>query len=202
MAGCGASRTLRGLVALALLGALAAPPEAAAQDFNPEGRKRRPAPAANPRPAAPRGKPRPPSAAGAPAPKAPAPKADDSNALIERYLAILEKDPGADFPLERLVQLYRQRDGNLDALVRRFEERSRAGGVEGRRAALTLAGVSVHAGDKARAEALYEKILGEAPSDALACSPIAATRRAPARGSNRRCGPRCPTSCASRRCAR
>ena len=33
-----------------------------------------------------------------------------------------DKDPGADFPLERLVQLYRQRDGQLDALVKRFEE--------------------------------------------------------------------------------
>jgi tetratricopeptide (TPR) repeat protein len=180
MAGTGASRSLPGLVALALLGALAAPPVAAADDFNPEGRKRRPAPAANPRPPAPQARPRPPSAAGAPVPKAtapraaaPAPKADDSNALIERYLAILEKDPGADFPLERLAQLYRQRDGNLDALARRFEERSLAGGVEGRRAALTLAGVAVQAGDKARAEALYEKILGEAPGDALAAQKLA-----------------------------
>src|SRR5688572_14715164 len=121
MAASGARRTLPGLIGLALLGALAAPRAAAADDFNPEGRKRRPAPAANPRPATPKAKPRPPSSPGAPAPKAaaPAPKADDSNALIERYLAILEKDPGADFPLERLVQLYRQRDGNLGALVRR-----------------------------------------------------------------------------------
>src|SRR5690606_2278418 len=148
-------------------------------DFNPEGRKRRPAqqaPKAAPAPRAgsPAAKPKAPAKPrGAAAPSKAAPKADESAVLIERYLAILERDPGADFPLERLAQLYRQRDGNLDALAQRFAEKAQRGGAEGRRATLTLAGVYVHAGDKARAEALYEEVLRAAPGDELAARKLA-----------------------------
>jgi cellulose synthase operon protein C len=160
---------------------LAALPEfAVAGDFNPEGRRRRPA--AKPSPGA--AKPRPPSsgAAGraqgaarpgsAARPAGPAKAEGDPAQLIERYLSILDADPGADFPLERLAQLYRQRDGNLDALVQRFEERAARGGAEGRRAALSLAGVVAHAGDKARAEALYEQILKETPNEPRAAGKL------------------------------
>lgn len=174
-AGVRGGRALAGLVSLALVGSLAG--ESSAGDFNPEGRKRRAADKQSPsgkaapaRPAAPR------TAAPrtAPArPASPAPKPDEPAVLIERYLAILDRDAGADFPLERLAQLYRSRDGNLDALARRFEERASKGGADGRRARLTLAGVYVHAGDKARAEALYEEVLREAPGEEVAARKLA-----------------------------
>jgi hypothetical protein len=171
MAGLRSGGALVGLAALLLSGSLAR--EAGAGDFNPEGRKRRPAASQrNPGPA-----PAPPRS-GAPkstpraTPKAP-PKADDPRVLIERYLAILDRDAGADFPLERLAQLYRQRDGNLDALAQRFEERAARGGAEGLRAKLTLAAVYAHAGDKARAEALYDEVLREAPGEELAARKLA-----------------------------
>jgi cellulose synthase operon protein C len=158
-------RTLPSLLAVAMLGALPLAGRAEAQDFNPEGRRRRPAPSAAPSTP----KPRVPGAtAHKPRAEQAAPKADDPRALIDRYLAILDHDPGADFPLERLAQLYRQRDGNVDALVQRFEERAARAGAEGRHAALTLAGVYVQAGDKPRAEAAYEKILSESPAEEVA----------------------------------
>jgi tetratricopeptide (TPR) repeat protein/HEAT repeat protein len=181
-------RARRVWVALALLGGLAAEPPARAQDFNPEGRRRRPpgSSSAPAKPRAPSASPRARSAApGTPAatpkaaalPDAPAKgsaKPDtDPSALIDRYLSILDQDPGADFPLERLAQLYRQRDGNLDALEQRFEQHAAKPGAEGRRAALTLAGVYVQAGDKARAQALYEKILSESPGEELAARKLA-----------------------------
>jgi tetratricopeptide (TPR) repeat protein/HEAT repeat protein len=172
-------RRLAALLGLAL--ALSAGGDARAGDFNPEGRKRRPAADQRPRtpapkrspgspgsPGSPAGAPRPTSAEGA------APAAETGKALIDRYQAILDRDPGADFPLERLVSLYRQRDGNLDALVRRYEEIAARGGAEGRRARLSLAGVYVHAGDKARAEALYEQLLGDGTHDDLPARKLAA----------------------------
>jgi len=152
--------------------ALSAAGEARGDDFNPEGRKRRPAsdqrPPSAPPKRAPAGAPRP----AVPARPVPAP-GESGAALIDRYQAILDRDPGADFPLERLVALYRQRDGNLDALVRRYEELAARGGADGRRARLSLAGVYVHAGDKPRAEALYEQLLGESAGDDLAARKLA-----------------------------
>jgi tetratricopeptide (TPR) repeat protein len=154
--------------------------EAHAGDFNPEGRQRRPTQQkATPKPGSPQTqperrpgspRPRPPAAAAAPAAEAANASTD---ALIQRYLAILDAEPGADFPLERLAQLYRQRDGNLKALSARFEERAARGGPEGRRARLSLAGVYLQAGDKPRAEALYEQLLADAPADELAARKLA-----------------------------
>lgn len=140
------------LLALSLLGA-----RAAAADFNPEGRKRKPPPA---RPAA---RPKPSPSVTAPA-KTEAPASASAESLIQRYLGILEQDPGAEFPLERLVQLYRQRDGNLNALVQHLEGLAARGDAAGQRARLTLAGVYVHAGDSARAEALYAALLAADPA--------------------------------------
>ncbi|HWO11816.1 MAG TPA: tetratricopeptide repeat protein, partial [Polyangiaceae bacterium] len=159
-----APRRLASLLGLALATSAAA--EAHAGDFNPEGRKRRPA-ADRQTPSPPQRPPAGPARPAAPARPAQAAEAG-SAALIERYQAILDRDPGADFPLERLAQLYRQRDGNLDALLRRYEELAARPGAEGQRARLSLAGAYVHAGDKARAEALYEQVLAEAPGDELA----------------------------------
>ena len=50
-----------------------------------------------------------------------------NTALIARYTAIVLKQPSASFPLERLAELYRQRDGNLDKLIEAFEHRTGCG---------------------------------------------------------------------------
>jgi tetratricopeptide (TPR) repeat protein len=61
-----------------------------------------------------------------PAPETEAQPAADTGrtaVLIQRYLTILERDPREGFAFQRLVDLYRERDGNIDGLVREFEER-------------------------------------------------------------------------------
>ena len=50
--------------------------------------------------------------------------------LIERYTQIVLSQPGAPFPLQRLAQLYRDRDGNLAKLVKDFETRAAQAGAE------------------------------------------------------------------------
>jgi len=40
----------------------------------------------------------------------------DQQTLIDRYLSVLGGDPDQAFPLQRLLELYRSRDGNLDRL--------------------------------------------------------------------------------------
>lgn len=65
----------------------------------------------------------------APSPQAEhAPAAGQSNkpsneALIARYTAIALQQPGVPFPLQRLSELYRERDGSLTALTSDFEKR-------------------------------------------------------------------------------
>src|SRR5689334_25255962 len=114
-------RAVHALGLLALSSALVR--EARAGDFNPEGRRRKPAPATATPPASPSRKSaeseaRPenkgpsPAASHAGSGSKPSAETGSSEALIARYLGILQQDPGAEFPLERLVQLYRQRDGN------------------------------------------------------------------------------------------
>lgn len=125
-------------------------------DFNPEGRRRR-SPS------------RPVTGPAQPArPAAPTTTEEPASTLIQRYLALLEREPGAEFPLERLAQLFRQRDGNLTALAAHFEKAAAEDDAAGRRAKLSLAGVYLHAGDLAKAEALYQAVLSSDPNDALA----------------------------------
>ena len=151
---------------------------AAAGDFNPEGR-RRPAKTARPAP-----KPAPASADAEPSAAGP-------QALIDRYLAILDQDPGAEFPLQRLVQLYRQRDGNLDGLIRHFEPLAAKNDAAGQRARLALAGVYVHAGDEPRAEALYSALLASDPEARAAAQRLAQllAKRGDVRGARERLAP-------------
>ena len=114
----------------------------ASAQFSPRGRKRgpssnRPPATAHPSPA--------PRRAPAPAAKAPAPtattkapttdakpaepdapaagKKPSPDALIARYTAIALQQPGVPFPLQRLGELYRERDGNLNGLKAEFEKR-------------------------------------------------------------------------------
>jgi tetratricopeptide (TPR) repeat protein len=99
---------------------------APAAAFNPAGRSKKPKPAATPRgPKHAPGSARPAAAKPAAAKPAAAAKGEGQSreALIARYLGIVLTQPGAEFPLERLTQLYRERDGNLDKLVAELSER-------------------------------------------------------------------------------
>ncbi len=137
------------LLSAALL--LSASASATGGSFNPQGRARKAAPA---RTAPPR-----PTPARAARPERP-------DQLIARYLGILERQPGAEFPLQRLVQLFRQRDGKLDALIEIFEQRAQDQGDRARAARLSLAGVLVHAGRREEALELYRQLGEQRPADA------------------------------------
>lgn len=153
--------------AIALLLAAGAVSDAAlAADFNPQGRRRRPGAGGTPsaQPGAAR--------RAAPSPARPAAEAGP-DVLIQRYLGILAREPGADFPLERLAQLYRERDGSLDALIQHFQAQATSRDTRGLGARLSLAGVYVHAGDPARAEALYEEVLAAEPTHEVALRKLA-----------------------------
>ena len=47
---------------------------------------------------------------------------DRTDVLIARYRAILERNPAEGFAFERLLSLYREKDGNIDALLHLLEE--------------------------------------------------------------------------------
>jgi tetratricopeptide (TPR) repeat protein/HEAT repeat protein len=141
-------------------------PDAAAQ-FNPQGRKK------------PGRSPTRPPAAGAPA-AAPAPDGarksppqgdaagPSREALIARYLGLALRDPSASFPLQRLTELYRERDGNVAALITELESRSAQAGADQANARLVLAGVLEKDGRGDEAIALYRRVLDETPALASA----------------------------------
>ncbi|MCL2447415.1 MAG: tetratricopeptide repeat protein, partial [Polyangiaceae bacterium] len=108
---------------------------ARAQDFDPRGRHR-PAP-----PPAPHHDAGHEPAAGAPSSNAPNGAAPTQGALIERYTRVVLSQPGAPFPVQRLAQLYRDRDGGLTRLIADFEARAHAAGPERFAATVALAGL-------------------------------------------------------------
>ncbi|MDP9035622.1 MAG: tetratricopeptide repeat protein, partial [Myxococcota bacterium] len=133
-----------------------------AQDFDPRSRHR---PAAHPSP--PAGK-RPPAAAdGAD------PGRRDPSALVDRYVRVVLSQPGAPFPLQRLAQLYRDRDGKIDALVSEFERRAAQTGPDQYAAAVTLAGIYKLDGRTPDAVAAYESAIALKPNDAVAIVALA-----------------------------
>jgi cellulose synthase operon protein C len=161
---------------------------AAHAEFNPQGRskKPKPAPAVHPatRPAQPSSGPKPSSGpAAAPAslqsPEAPAKrdppeaKGPNSEALIQRYMGIVLAQPGADFPLQRLLELYRERDGKLDALLVDLGKRAEAGGATRYAALLAQAGLEKLEGRPERAQAAYERAIGEDPKSPIAVVALA-----------------------------
>ena len=182
-------RTLTAAVALAS----ALHTNAADAQFNPQGRTKKPhAPGAAPKSAAPRSSgpteraprsaptTRPsgtsaPAAPAAPASSAPSGGANptersegDREALIARYLGAAMAQPGAEFPIQRLVELYRQRDGNADALVAELERRAAAQGNERYAALLGLAGVQRLEGHPERALESYARASAEQPKNPAA----------------------------------
>jgi tetratricopeptide (TPR) repeat protein/HEAT repeat protein len=149
--------------------ALAVSGVAQAQDFDPHGRHH-PAPhPAGPGPAA-----------GA-AHHAPAPPADASpGALIDRYTHVVLSEPAAPFPLQRLAQLYRDKDGNLTALVADLQKRSTQAGPEQYAATLALAGIQKLDGRADDAFSSYMRARELKPKDPTA--PLALARLAQDRG--------------------
>lgn len=61
--------------------------------------------------------------------------------LLERYTRVVLAQPGAAFPLQRLAQLYRERDGNIAKLVTDFEARAAQAGADQYAATVSLAGI-------------------------------------------------------------
>lgn len=117
--------------------------ESAQAQFNPRGRKRTPSGAKAPASAHPKPAPRRAPQSTSPADRAASRPTDVSNAptasqdahtpspnnkpsndvLIARYTAIALQQPGVVFPLQRLSELYRERDGHLDSLKADFDKR-------------------------------------------------------------------------------
>jgi len=128
-------------------------PLADAQDFNPGGRRPgKPAGTAKPNPA---GRPARPTA-----------KKPDVNKLIQRYTAIVMARPHEAFPLQKLTQLYRQRDGKLEKLIQEFEKRAATPGADQFNAQLALAGIYQHAQRKDDAAKLLAKAIEHKPKAA------------------------------------
>lgn len=135
----------------------AAPPLAEAQ-FDPSGR-RKPRGGGSTKP---RGKPKPAGTAPKPRDKGKGPSSEE---LIKRYTQIVLSQPEQTFPLQRLAQLIRERDGKLDALIAEFERRVAEDTKTHRAALIALAGLYRQDGRFDLAIATYEKAIGEQPSD-------------------------------------
>jgi tetratricopeptide (TPR) repeat protein/HEAT repeat protein len=170
------ARRRLGFISLALsLGLIA--PHASAQDFDPRGRKK---PGGN-APAKPGGRPPGrPGAPGKPGPKppgAPAPTNPDvgqsQTVLIERYTKIVLAQPGAPFPLQRLAQLYRDKDGNLAGFVKDFEARAAQASPEQYAATVTLAGIYKVDGRADEAIKTYETAIALKSTDPVALLALA-----------------------------
>ena len=161
-------RRLRHTVPLAVLVlGLAAPAVA----FNPAGRSKKPkveqkapkpsgvAKPAREKPSAPKA----PPTEGEPGGKAEGPNRE---ALIARYLGIALSQPGAEFPLERLTQLYRERDGNLEKLIAELSDRvSKDASPYG--ALVALGGVYKKDSQPERAIASFEQAIGKEPNNPI-----------------------------------
>ncbi len=109
-----------------------------------------------------------------------------SAVLIERYTRIVIAQPGAPFPLQRLAQLYRERDGNLQKLVADMSARASAAGASAADiygATVALAGLAKIDGRGDDAVQLYDKAIALKPDDAgalLALGRLLADRSDPA----------------------
>ena len=175
-------RRLLALTSLGLVGVLLAPP-AGAQDFDPRGRKKPPGgrptqPGGRPaqpggHPAQPGGHPARPTAPGNPGTAANPDAGQSQTALIDRYTKIVLAQPGSPFPLQRLAQLYRDKDGNLAALVKDFEARAALAGPEQYAATVALAGIAKIDGRPDDAIRTYEKAITLKGNDPVAILSLA-----------------------------
>ena len=90
--------------------------------------------------------------------------------LIERYTRVVLSQPGAPFPLQRLAQLYRERDGNIAKLVADFETRAAQAGADQYAATVALAGIYKIDGRADDAIKTYEQAIALKPTTRRRCS--------------------------------
>lgn len=93
--------------------------------------------------------------------------------LLERYTKVVLAQPGEPFPLQRLAQLYRDRDGNLAALVADFQKRAAEPGAERYAASVALAGIQKLSGRPEDAVHTYEQSIELSPSSPVAVLALA-----------------------------
>ena len=93
--------------------------------------------------------------------------------MIQRYTGIVLAQPGADFPLQRLLELYRERDGKLDALIADLARRAEGGGATRYAALVAIAGLEKLEGRPERAQAAYERAIGEDAKNPIAVVALA-----------------------------
>ncbi len=137
-------------LASCLLGLLLCVSSASAQ-FNPEGRRKsKPAPTES-------------RTRRAPAAADSERREPSADALIRRYRAVVLAQPSAAFPLQRLAELYRERDGSVDALLADFEQRASTPGDEQYAASVALGGLYAQANSTEKAVAAYERALSLRP---------------------------------------
>ncbi len=150
--------------------AAALPLHDARADFDPNGR--RPHPGGN-RPGTPRpGTTRPTTprpGAGQPT----QPEGPSSEALIKRYMGIVLSRPSAAFPLRRLTELYRERDGDVSKLIAELEQRAAAGGADRWAAKVALAGIYRLEKRLDESIRLFREALQERPNDGEASRALA-----------------------------
>jgi cellulose synthase operon protein C len=160
----------RRLLLLLLPLAIAVSSTSRAQDFDPHGRRH-----GGP-PARPGGGGHPPAGGGHPV-KPPAGGGEAGGpsqaVLIERYTRITLSQPGASFPLQRLAQLYRERDGNIAKLVADFETRAAQSGADQYPATVALAGLYKIDGRADDSIKTYEKAIVLKPTDSTALLSLA-----------------------------
>jgi tetratricopeptide (TPR) repeat protein len=161
------SRVLGLVVALGL--ALSIAPQAGAQDFDPRGRHR-PTPKPQPQPG-----PKRPPAPGPPSAGThePTPSGPQQGVLLDRYTKVALAQPGSPFPLQRLAQLYREKDGNLANLVKDFEARAAQANAEQYAAVVTLAGIYKLDGRPDDAVKTYERAIALKANDPTALMALA-----------------------------
>ena len=155
-------------------------PAATAQDFDPRGRRHgagatptSPPPALSvPKTSAPGPKLREPSSSPLPKAGTPAAPAEEksgagSAVLIARYTAVVLADPASPFPLQRLAQLYRERDGNLKGLTAEFEKRAQdTTGGDSWRARMALGAIYQADGRTDDAIKTYQEAVAAKPKEA------------------------------------
>ncbi len=153
--------------------AVTSPALAQRGDFDPTGRRpTKPGPAkpgpAKPGPAKPG-----PAKPGPTKPDAESKAGPSSDVLITRYTGIVLAQPAAPFPVQRLAQLYRERDGNLKKLVEDFEKRAATPGADQWAARVALAGIYKTDGRYDDAIKTYEAAIAERPAEATALQALA-----------------------------
>jgi tetratricopeptide (TPR) repeat protein len=158
------SHVLCAFLAVAVLAPTFTPRDAHA-DFDPNGRGT---------------KKKPHGGTGKPGPGLARPKKDDdartgpsADALIARYTGFVLAQPGQPFPLQRLGQLYRERDGNLKKLVEDFEKRAAAPGPDAWPAKVALAGLYKQEGRYDDAVRTYQQAIADKPKDPAAMIALA-----------------------------